>query len=127
MQDGRLEQCEAELEKAFARIDDLKYVLMLEINTSVKRAVLKLQKDEIDTRILNTLNKLKVHTSATDPSSQIPTNLGSVQSSGGSMNVGAIMPGFGFKDFVTMMNSKARIEDVVDLKANKTNKTDSEN
>ena len=38
-----------------------------------------------------------------------------------------MIPGFNFRDFVIMMNSKAPKQDVEDLKLNKTNKTDSEN
>lgn len=37
------------------------------------------------------------------------------------------MPGFNYKDFMTMMNTKARQSDLEDLMKNKTNKTDSEN
>ena len=37
------------------------------------------------------------------------------------------MPGFNNKDFMTMMNTKARQSDLEDLMKNKTNKTDSEN
>jgi hypothetical protein len=37
------------------------------------------------------------------------------------------MPGFNFRDFMTMMNTKARQSDVEELVKNKTNKTDSEN
>ena len=41
--------------------------------------------------------------------------------------INKMMPGFNYRDFAMMMGTKARQDDLDELKQNKANKTDSEN
>ena len=49
MHGGRLKDLETGVDKIYKRLEDLKYFITVEINTAVKRAIARIQRDEIDT------------------------------------------------------------------------------